>query len=52
MLIARAGTIKSQEVTDDEDLKNLQGGVADTAGGLVGKGGVGEGVGDTLSKGL
>ena len=47
-----AGTIKSQEVTDDKDLNYLQGEVADNAGGIVGKGGVGEDIGETVSKSL
>ncbi|MCJ1446945.1 MAG: hypothetical protein MMC23_007453 [Stictis urceolatum] len=45
-------TIKSQEVTDDKDLNYLQGEVADNAGGIVGKGGVGEDIGETVSKSL
>ena len=51
-LLMTLGTIKSQEVTDDKDFQQLQGDVADTAGGLVGKGGIGEGIGSTISKGL
>ncbi|KAI4149088.1 MAG: hypothetical protein LQ340_004793 [Diploschistes diacapsis] len=44
-------TIKSQEV-GDENFQNLQNSVADTAGGLVGKGGVGEGIGNAVSQAL
>ena len=46
------GTITGQRVTDDEDVNKLQDEVGKDAGGIVGKGGVGEGVGSTLSKGL
>ena len=51
-LMLSVGTLKSQQLSEDKDLNNLQSDVADTAGGLVGKGGVGEGVGGILSQGL
>ena len=38
--------------TGDKDVDKLQGDVGKDVGGQVGKGGLGEGVGDTLSKGL
>ena len=38
--------------TGDEDLDAVQDGVGSGVGGLVGKGGVGESIGSTLSKGL
>ena len=38
--------------TGDEDLDAVQDGVGSGVGGLVGKGGIGESVGSTLSKGL
>lgn len=38
--------------TGDEDLNAVQDGVGSGIGGLVGKGGIGESVGSTLSKGL
>ena len=41
-----------QKVTDDKEINDLQDQVGNDAGGLVGKGGVGEDVGSTLSKGL
>jgi hypothetical protein len=47
-----AGTIKQQEISNDEDFKDLQNTVADTAGGIVGTGGIGESIGNTVSKGL
>ena len=46
------GAIKGAKVTDDKDVNELQGGVADTAGGLIGKAGIGEEVGAGLSRGL
>ena len=46
------GAVKGLKVTDDKDVNELQGGVADTTGGLVGKGGIGEEVGAGLSRGL
>ena len=51
-MLTPAGTIKNQEISDDKDFKNLQGGIADSAGGLVGKGGIGESIGSTVSQGL
>lgn len=36
----------------DEDLDAVQDGVGSGVSGLVGKGGIGEGIGSTLSKGL
>ena len=47
-----AGVLKGQQLSDDKDLSNLQNDTADTVGGLVGKGGLGEGVGSALSEGL
>jgi len=44
--------LTSENVSDDKDLTNLQEDVANTAGGLVGKGGIGESIGAGLSKGL
>ncbi|MCJ1286687.1 hypothetical protein MMC26_006033 [Xylographa opegraphella] len=44
--------LKGQQLSDDKDLSSLQNDTADTVGGLVGKGGVGEGVGSVLSEGL
>lgn len=38
--------------TGDEDLDAVQDGVGSGVGGLVGKGGIGEDIGSTLSKGL
>lgn len=46
------GAISSQRVTDDKDVNKAQDEVGNTAGGLVGKGGVGEDAGGLLSKGL
>jgi len=46
------GTLKGQKLSDDKDLNNLQEDTANTVGGLVGKGGVGESVGTGLSQGL
>ena len=46
------GTITGQRVTEDEDVNKLQDEVGKDAGGVVGKGGIGEGIGTTLSKGL
>ncbi|MCJ1226066.1 hypothetical protein MMC12_002715 [Toensbergia leucococca] len=45
-------TITGQKVTDDKDFNELQGGIGDGVGGLVGKGGIGEEIGAGLSKGL
>ncbi|MCJ1409185.1 hypothetical protein MMC19_003263 [Ptychographa xylographoides] len=45
-------TLKGQQLSDDKDLNDLQSDTADTVGGLVGKGGIGESVGSTLSEGL
>ena len=39
-------------MSDDKDVNELQDRVGGDVGGQVGKGGVGQGVGDTLSKGL
>ena len=47
-----SGTITGQKVTDDKDFNELQGGIGDGVGGLVGKGGIGEEIGAGLSKGL
>ena len=47
-----AGALKGQQLSEDEDLSSLQNDTADTVGGLVGKGGLGEGVGSALSEGL
>ncbi|KAK3178912.1 hypothetical protein OEA41_001049 [Lepraria neglecta] len=44
--------ITGQRVTEDEDVNKLQDEVGKDAGGVVGKGGIGEGVGNALSKGL
>lgn len=46
------GALKGQRVSDDKDLSDLQDDTADTVGDLVGKGGIGEGVGTGLSQGL
>ncbi|MCJ1243066.1 hypothetical protein MMC30_000262 [Trapelia coarctata] len=45
-------TLKGQKLSDDKDLNNLQEDTANTIGGLVGKGGIGESVGSGLSQGL
>ena len=50
--LAVPGTIKSQQVTTDKDFNKLQGDIGDAAGGIVGKGGIGESIGSTVSKGL
>ena len=42
----------SQRVTDDKNANAAQDQAAQNVGGQVGKGGAGQGVGDTLSKGL
>ena len=47
-----AGTITGQHITEDEDINKVQDEVGKDAGGVVGKGGIGEDVGNTLSKGL
>ncbi|MCJ1292359.1 hypothetical protein MMC34_003909 [Xylographa carneopallida] len=44
--------LKGQQLSDDKDLNDLQNDTADTVGGLVGKGGLGESVGSALSEGL
>ena len=44
--------LMGQRVTDDKDVNAAQDSAAQGVGGQVGKGGVGQGVGDTLSKGL
>jgi hypothetical protein len=44
--------LTSENVSGDKDLTSLQEDVANTAGGLIGKGGIGEPVGAGLSKGL
>lgn len=46
------GTLKGQRVSGDKNINELHDGVADQAGGLVGKGGIGETIGAGLSKGL
>lgn len=46
------GTLKGQRIGNDENINNLQDTVGDQAGGLVGKGGIGESIGSGLSKGL
>ncbi|MCJ1266802.1 hypothetical protein MMC22_006687 [Lobaria immixta] len=46
------GTLKGQRIGSDENINNLQDNVGDQAGGLVGKGGIGESIGGALSKGL
>ena len=46
-----SGLVKGQK-TGYKDLDNLQDGVGDTVGGLVGKGGIGQDVGAGLSRGL
>lgn len=46
------GTMKGQRVSDDTNVNQLHDGIADQAGGLVGKGGIGEDIGAGLSKGL
>ena len=48
---AALGNLKTK-LTGDKDLNELQDNVADGVGGLVGKGGPGEGVGSGLSEGL
>lgn len=42
----------SNRVVEEENANAIQDGLSKNVGGLVGKGGVGEGIGDTLSKGL
>lgn len=42
----------SQRVTDDKNANAVQDSAAQSVGGQVGKGGAGQGVGDTVSKGL
>lgn len=44
--------LTGQRVTDDKDVNKAQDDIGSTAGGLVGKGGLGEGAGDAVSKGL
>lgn len=51
MLIYVEG-LMSQRITDDKNANAAQDQAAQNVGGQVGKGGVGQGVGDTLSKGL
>lgn len=46
------GTLKGQRIGNDENINHLQDNVGDQAGGLVGKGGIGEVIGGGLSKGL
>ena len=46
------GAVSGQRVTDNKDVNKAQDDVGNTAGGLVGKGGVAQEGGDTLSKGL
>ena len=46
------GALTGQRVTEDEDVNKLQDEVGKGAGSVVGKGGIGEGVGNALSKGL
>ena len=41
-----------QRFTDNEDVNKAQDDLGGTAGGAVGKGGLGQGAGDALSKGL
>ncbi|KAF6230030.1 hypothetical protein HO133_004368 [Letharia lupina] len=45
-------TVLTGQKTGDQDLDAVQDGVGSGVGGLVGKGGVGESIGSTLSKGL
>lgn len=47
-----SGTLKGQRIGNDENINNLQDSVGDQAGGLVGKGGIGESIGSGLSKAL
>lgn len=51
-MFSGSGTLTGQKVTEDKELSDLQDQVGENAGGLVGKGGIGEGIGSTLSKGL
>lgn len=46
-----AGAITTPK-TGDKNVDKLQGELGDNVGGQFGKGGIGEGVGSTLSKGL
>ncbi|CAD6568805.1 MAG: hypothetical protein ASARMPRED_002062 [Alectoria sarmentosa] len=45
-------TVLTGQKTGDEDLDAVQDGVGSGVGGLVGKGGIGESIGSTLSKGM
>lgn len=47
-----SGAVGGQRVTDNKDVNKAQDQTANTAGGVVGKGGVGQAGGDMLSKGL
>jgi hypothetical protein len=47
-----SGTLKSQKISEEKELSDLQDNIADLGGGLVGKGGIGEGVGAAVSEGL
>ncbi|MCJ1375782.1 hypothetical protein MMC20_007019 [Loxospora ochrophaea] len=42
----------NQKVVEQKEINDAQGEISQAAGGLVGKGGIGEGVGAGLSKGL
>lgn len=45
-------TLRKGEVSGNKDIDGMQRQVGDTVGGQFGKGGVGEGVGDHVDKGL
>ena len=46
------GTLKSQRISEEKEISDLQDNIADLGGGLVGKGGIGEDVGAAVSEGL
>ncbi len=47
-----SGAVSGQRVSDNKDVNKAQDDVGGAAGGAMGKGGVGQAGGDTLSKGL
>ncbi|KAG8527008.1 uncharacterized protein KY384_008437 [Bacidia gigantensis] len=51
-LLALSTGLMSQRVVEDKNITDVQDGAAKEVGGAVGKGGIGQGIGDTLSKGL
>ena len=52
LLTHRPSALMSNRVVEDENTNAIQDGVGKGLGGLVGKGGVGEDIGNTLSKGM